>query len=68
MVCTCRFDEDGGWWWLVKCVKLGSVTMSMIVSAYSVRLSVGPPCLRSQALNELPVVYCITGSWAGAWE
>ena len=51
-----------------KCVKLGSVTMSMIVSAYSVRLSVGPPCLRSQALNELPIVYYITGSWAGAWE
>jgi len=45
-----------------KCVKLGSVTVSMIVTAYSVRLSVGLPCLRSQALDELPIVYCITGS------
>lgn len=51
-----------------KCVNLGSVTMSMIVTAYSERLSVGPgpPYLRSQALAELLIVYCITGSWVRA--
>lgn len=49
-----------------KCVNLGSVTMSMIVTAYSERLSVGPPYLRSQALAEELIVYCITGSWVRA--